>query len=81
MDDKDIFSQIDKMVQSEHELRDSLQRGDADREQANQELRRLQGSLDQCWDLLRQRRARLEFDQDVDEAKVRPIDEVESYWA
>lgn len=35
--------------------------------------------LDQCWDLLRQRRALEEFGQDPDRAKVRPASVVEKY--
>ncbi|MFJ9030836.1 DUF2630 family protein [Streptomyces sp. NPDC102274] len=35
--------------------------------------------LDQCWDLLRQRRAKSEFGENPDEAAVRPPDEVEGY--
>ena len=35
--------------------------------------------LDQCWDLLRQRRAREEFGENPDEAKERPVSEVEGY--
>ena len=42
-------------------------------------IRALDVELDQCWDLLRQRRAREEFDQDPGEAAVRPASEVEGY--
>ena len=35
--------------------------------------------LDQCWDLLRQRRALRETGGDPGEAEVRPADEVEGY--
>jgi hypothetical protein len=35
--------------------------------------------LDQCWDLLRQRRARRAAGQDPDAAAVRPADVVEHY--
>jgi hypothetical protein len=36
-------------------------------------------ALDQCWDLLRQRRARRQTGADPDEAQVRPPDVVERY--
>jgi hypothetical protein len=36
-------------------------------------------ALDQCWDLLRQRRALRETGGDPREAKVRPAGEVEGY--
>jgi hypothetical protein len=42
-------------------------------------LEKIQVELDQCWDLLRQRRARREFGQDPDAATVRPASVVEKY--
>ena len=39
----------------------------------------LEVRLDQCWDLLRQRRAKTEFGEDPDTAALRPAAEVESY--
>ncbi|MEV5840579.1 DUF2630 family protein [Streptomyces sp. NPDC051985] len=42
-------------------------------------LARLESELDQCWDLLRQRRARVEAGQDVTGARVRPASEAEGY--
>jgi hypothetical protein len=42
-------------------------------------LRQLEIQLDQCWDLLRQRRARSEFGEDPDDAKARPPEVVERY--
>jgi len=42
-------------------------------------LEAIQVELDQCWDLLRQRRARREFGQNPDDAKVRPASVVERY--
>jgi hypothetical protein len=49
--------------------------GDAEREQ----LTALEGALDQCWDLLRQRRARREFGQSTDDVAVRSVEQVEKY--
>jgi hypothetical protein len=57
-DDNGIFSRIDELVAEEHELRvkhAAGQVGDAD--EATR-LRALEVELDQCWDLLRQRRAK-----------------------
>ncbi|PYV15428.1 MAG: DUF2630 domain-containing protein, partial [Acidobacteria bacterium] len=48
-------------------------------EEDRSRLARIQVELDQCWDLLRQRRARREFGQDPKKAKVRPADVVEEY--
>ena len=42
-------------------------------------IRGLEESLDQCWDLLRQRRAREEFGEDPDAAGARPVPQVEGY--
>jgi len=42
-------------------------------------LAELKVELDQCWDLLRQRRALREFGQDPDRARVRPAEIVENY--
>lgn len=77
--DPDILSTIGGMVAAEHELRERIASGKADAEQAHQELGSLEVQLDQCWDLLRQRRARREFGQEADGAKVRPASQVESY--
>ena len=42
-------------------------------------LEDLRVELDQCWDLLQQRRAKAEFGRDPDEAEVRPPEVVEGY--
>ena len=76
--DKKVTDRIDELAQEEHELFQRQSRGaasDADRER----LRHLEVTLDQCWDLLRQRRARREFGFDPDEAKVRDEKTVEGY--
>ncbi len=70
--DSDVFTRITGLVEEEHQLRES---GHAD----TARLRQLEEQLDQCWDLLRQRRARQEFGQNADEAQVRPAQEVEGY--
>lgn len=78
MDDQAVLKQINKLAREEHELFERESQGkatDADREQ----LRRLEVTLDQCWDLLRQRRARREFGENPDEATPRPAPEVEGY--
>ena len=80
MDDRDILSRISKLVDEEHELFGRHGRGDdgldADEERR---LRELEVSLDQCWDLLRQRRARRDAGASPDEARVRPPGIVEGY--
>jgi len=69
--DSDIRQRIQRLVAEEHELREG--RSDLGR------LQLLEEELDQCWDLLRQRRAKREFDQDPDEASPRSTDTVEHY--
>jgi hypothetical protein len=69
--DSDLLQRIQRLVAEEHDLRDG--RTDLAR------LLLLEEELDQCWDLLRQRRARREFDQDPDEASARSTDTVEHY--
>jgi hypothetical protein len=78
-DEKTVLSHIDELVAEEHELRKAhgSQRGlDAD---GRARLEHLERELDQCWDLLRQRRARSEYGEDPDGAHTRSEDEVESY--
>jgi len=79
MDDKEILGRIDELIQTEHDLRARLSAGELGTEEERQQLRSAEAALDQCWDLLRQRRARREFGQDPDEAQVRPVSEVEGY--
>ena len=78
MADEQIHGSIDKMVAEEHELWEREAAGeatDADR----QRLAALKVSLDQCWDLLRQRRARREACENPDAAELRSADTVEHY--
>jgi hypothetical protein len=79
MDDSEILNRIHSIVEAERELRQQVQDDPGSRSDAAAELRRLETSLDQCWDLLRQRRAHEEFHQDPDEAEVRPASQVEGY--
>ena len=78
MNDAEIVEQIDKLVGEEHQL----ERDHGERELTEQERSRLdqiEVQLDQCWDLLRQRRARRHAGQDPSEAQVRSSDVVEHY--
>jgi len=80
MDEQQILDQVNSLVGEEHQLRQRRQAGELDSGEEQARLQQLEQALDQCWDLLRQRWARQEFGQDVTEAKVRPVSEVESYW-
>ena len=78
MDDQQIHSQIEKLVAEEHELWEREGSGAATPDDRSR-LETLQVSLDQCWDLLRQRRALREAGRSPDEAHTRDADTVEHY--
>ena len=78
-DDREILARITEMVEDERKLRASLASGDIDSTAERQRLGAIERELDQCWDLLRQRRALRETGGDPREASVRPGDEVEGY--
>jgi hypothetical protein len=78
MEDSGTLARIEQLVQEEHELlgrhgSDGLAPGEHER------LKQIEVQLDQCGDLLRQRRARREFGQDADDATARPESTVEGY--
>jgi len=77
--DQDILNQVNQLVAEEQELRAALQHREIDESEEHDRLRALEVQLDQCWDLLRQRRALRETGGDPGEAKVRPPGEVEGY--
>jgi hypothetical protein len=76
--DEDVIAQIGALVDEEHKLERELE-GRSPKADDKARLRELEMALDQCWDLLRQRRARREFGQDPGGAEVRPPDVVERY--
>jgi hypothetical protein len=78
MDDSQIHGSIEQLVAEEHELWEREAAGNAT-EDDRQRLRELKVSLDQCWDLLRQRRALREAGRDPDDADVRRPEVVERY--
>ena len=78
MSDQQIHGTIEQLVAEEHELWDKEAAGAAT-ESDRRRLEEVKVSLDQCWDLLRQRDARREFGQDPNEAKMRPASVVERY--
>ncbi|HYJ66813.1 MAG TPA: DUF2630 family protein [Nocardioidaceae bacterium] len=77
MDEQEILQNIDDLVAEEHQLRSTD--SDVDPSTRKERLQQLERTLDQCWDLLRQRRARIEAGQDPDDVKTRPVGEVEGY--
>ncbi|MCQ4209600.1 MULTISPECIES: DUF2630 family protein [Streptomyces] len=79
MDQQEILSRISAMVDDEKQLRASLADGTIDTATERERLAAVERALDQCWDLLRQRRAKAEFGENPDEARVRPSGQVEGY--
>jgi uncharacterized protein DUF2630 len=78
VDDQDVIGQINEIAHEEHALWEKEGRGeitDPERER----LQELGVTLDQCWDLLHQRRARRAAGQDPDQANVRDPGTVEGY--
>jgi len=79
MDDKEIMAHIGELIETEHQLRRQLASGELSSQEERERLRSAEEALDQCWDLLRQRRARREFGENPDDAIVRRVSEVEGY--
>lgn len=77
--DKDIQARIRDLIEEEHTLRSAHAAGTGTDESASSRLSAVETELDQCWDLLRQRRAKREFGEDPGEAAVRPANIVENY--
>lgn len=75
MSDDSILKHIASLVDEEHRIRNA---GTKSAEEAER-LRQVGEQLDQCWDLLRQRRAKREFGEDPAGAQVRDAGTVERY--
>jgi hypothetical protein len=76
MDEKSMLDHINELVAEEKTLRAAhhgLSSDDRTR------LEQVEYQLDQCWDMLRQRRARAEFGEDTEDVKERSVNEVEGY--
>jgi hypothetical protein len=78
MDDQDLIARINELSRDEHELWGRESRGEASLEE-QERLKALGVTLDQCWDLLHQRRARRAAGLDPNEATVRDASTVEGY--
>jgi hypothetical protein len=82
MDDREVLTRIDKLVQEEEQLlhrHETEADGLSPEEQAR--LEQLKVLLEQAWDYLRQRRALRQYGEDPDEASPRDADTVEGYEA
>jgi hypothetical protein len=76
--DQPVLAHIQQLVEEEHRLYEQGEKI-ALRDEERQKLEKVQVELDQCWDLLRQRRALRTTGQDPDDATVRPARIVENY--
>ncbi|MFF7972580.1 DUF2630 family protein [Streptomyces sp. NPDC007905] len=77
--DRRILTRITEMIEDERRLREAVASGAIDSDTEQQRLGQLERELDQCWVLLRQRRAKAEFGENPDEARARPSAQVEDY--
>ncbi len=75
MDEKDILARIHALVDEEHGLREGTDHTEGQRARMQQ----IEVQLDQCWDLLRQRRAKRQYGENPAEAAARPAAEVAGY--
>jgi len=78
MDGQQIHQRIQELVAKEQDLREGAP-SEGESASRSEELRNIEVQLDQCWDLLRQRRAKIDAGADPNEAQVRPPEEVEGY--
>ncbi|HEX9036728.1 MAG TPA: DUF2630 family protein [Ktedonobacterales bacterium] len=80
MNDDAVLQSINELMGEEHTLLKAAEAGGLT-DQQRQRLHAVKVQLDQCWDLLRQRRAKREFGQDPDAAQPRDESTVEGYKA
>ena len=78
MDDGQVHGEIERLVSEEQELWERESQGTSTEDDRHR-LEELRVSLDQCWDLLRQRRALRDAGRDPGGAQVRPAEVVERY--
>jgi hypothetical protein len=78
MADEDIIIRINDLAHEEHQLFEKESEGKASTKE-RERLKEIEVQLDQCWDLLHQRRARRSAGMDPDQAAVRPETTVEGY--
>jgi Protein of unknown function (DUF2630) len=79
MDDNSVLGRIHGLVDEEHQLRQQVSRGAISTEEEHARLKELEEALDQCWDLLRRRRAAREMGNDPDAEQAHSVGEVEGY--
>ncbi|WP_138442552.1 DUF2630 family protein [Sinomonas susongensis] len=77
--DQDIQSRIKELIEEEHGLRSALADGKISEDEEHRRLTSVEAELDQCWDLLRQRRAKRQYGENPKEAAPRSPEVVENY--
>jgi hypothetical protein len=76
--DHDVIGRINALAAEEQRLEEAhVGEGLSDAERA--QLRKIEVTLDQLWDVLRQRRAKRDSGGDPSYSSTRPIDTVEGY--
>jgi hypothetical protein len=78
MSDEDVLQRINELADEEHQIFQREARGEASPSE-RERLKNVQVTLDQCWDLLHQRRAMRDAGMNPDDATVRDPDTVEGY--
>ena len=80
MADDDVLANIQQLSAEEHELYERHRSaGESLTEDEHRRMQALQVQLDQCWDLLRQRRARRQYGEDPSDTRARDESTVEGY--
>jgi Protein of unknown function (DUF2630) len=79
MDDNAVLSRINELVTEEERLLESSRGTEGLSDTDDQRLKAVEVALDQCWDLLRQRRAKRHAGEDPDQTNVRDAATVEGY--
>ena len=79
MDDNAVLSRINELVTEEEHLLESSRGTEGLSDDDDKRLKAVEVALDQCWDLLRQRRAKRHAGRDPDEAHLRDVTTVEGY--
>jgi Protein of unknown function (DUF2630) len=79
MSDENVLGRINGLVDEEHKLRQQLAKGEISSDEEQARLKELEEALDQCWDLLRRRRAAREIGNDPDAVQAHSVPEVEGY--
>jgi hypothetical protein len=79
VDDKQILQRITSLVDEEHQLRNRRLEGDLSSAEETERLRDLEEALDQCWDLLRRRRAARDMGTNPDDIDAPSKAQVEKY--